>query len=314
MNINSNYNNFTLRNFGNRPNREGIANLSERTISSAMQHSVRVDISDEARKLAASILAVNEHDGVRQEQTPLGLVEAKGFNELWFFSQARHFMSETFENILTAENAPMAEMGARILGSADVFVFGSHAPPPNHAHNLAAMANEYAAIRQELTEQFSGEELERRLEMLSEAFELSAQIHANDAQTHARIQMSFEYFKMQAHNYITANRDRMLNPPHLFDAEILDKVEARNTTIAVADAIRNSIIHLANLTRQFVMENGKIDLSQLGELNSFLSNSDSAEGGLSFDTLNDVSRIIAQPRNLGRSETQFDQLARAISR
>ena len=62
------------------------------------------------------------------------------------------------------------------------------------------------------------------------------------------------------------------------------------------------------------MENGKVNLSQLGELNNFLSNSDSAEGGLSFDTLNDVSRIIAQPRNLGRSETQFDQLAQVISR
>ena len=311
MNINSNYNNFTLKNFGNRPSREGLVNLQESTVSSAMQHSVNVDISDEARKLAASILAVNEHDGVRQEQTPLGLVEAKGFNELFFLSQARFIVGG--ESISTDDKALLAEMGGRFIAHAHTGVnIGMGAP--NHALNIASIANEYAAIRQELEEQFYGEELERRLGLLSETFDLSVQIHAYWAEAQARSDMSFEYFKMQAHNYITTNRDRMLNPPQLFDAGVFDKVEARNTSIAVADAIRNSIIHLANLTRQFVMENGKIDLSQLGELNSFLSNSDSAEGGLSFNTLNDVSRIIAQPRNLGRSETQFDQLARAISR
>jgi hypothetical protein len=276
-----------------------------------MQDSVKVDISDLARKLAANILTKHEsHDGRRQEQVELGLAEGYSFEQVFFLSEARAFTSDIS---LSSENAQMAEMGARILGSVSAFVFGSQVPPRNHLYDVAAMANEYAEIRQELEEQFSGEELKRRLGLLSKAFELSTQIHARDVEVHARDLMSFEYFKMQAHNYTTENRHRMYNPRQLFDAGVFDKVEVRNITNAVANAMRNSIVHFANLARQFVLQNGKVDLSQLGDLNNFLSNSTPAEDGFSFDSLNDVSRIMTQPKTIGRSQTQFDQLAQTIS-
>jgi len=304
--------NFTVRNFNNRQSRENLASLPERVISSAMQQSVTLNISDEARALAASVLTMHEpHGGIRQEQTELGLEEALGFNESQFLAEARRIAGEN--SLSTEDNALLAGMGSRLITG---FTLGTsiNMGVPNHAHTMANMANEYATIRQELEEQFSGEELERRLGLLSEAFNLSTQIHAYFAESQVRSDMSFEYFKMQAHNYTTENRHRMYNPRHLFNAGVFDKEETRNTANAIANAVRNSIIHFANLTRQFVLENGQVNTSQLGELSNFLNNSDSAEGGLSFGALNDVSRITSQRGEVGRSNTQFDELAHVISR
>ena len=284
-------NNFTIRNFSNRPNKENLANLPENAISSAMQQSVTLNISDEARELAASVLTQHApHDGIPQEQTELGLVEGHSSGQFFFLTQAREFMSD---NSLSDENTLMAEMGARLIRGVPIGV-SINMGVQNHAYTMANMANEYATIRQELEEQFSGEELERRLGLLSEAFDLSTQIHAHWAEAQVRSDMSFEYFKMQAHNYTTENRHRMYNPRHLFNAGVFDKEETRNTANAIAEAVRNSIIHFANLTRQFVLDNGQINTSQLDDLNNFLNNSNSAEGGLSFNALNDVSRITSQ--------------------
>ncbi|MCL2188643.1 MAG: hypothetical protein FWC16_04935 [Defluviitaleaceae bacterium] len=216
----------------------------------------------------------------------------------------------------SAELVVVAETAYRLIGAYQsgnkIFDFDG-----SDSHNFAALANSYAQMRASFIEQFSGEELENQLNILSKAFELSVISMANTRAFQTEMSLSNEHINIVTHNHLLAQG---MNSPH-FNGGPID--EFSRISDAIAENVRNAVSHFAHLSRQFVLENGTIHTEQdMAILEAFLQSAQPPAGQLSFSGLNTLREILHwrstdNPANdftpvKHRNAPIFDELFRAF--
>jgi len=193
--------------------------------------------------------------------------------------------------------------------------------------NMTALANSYAEIRQSLEAVFSGEELERRLSSLSEAFAYVSNRISVQSEWNATRRMNFETINMikamrratgatgsmrielpggMTVSFFTAEAEASVDIPKAL-RDRLDKY--MNTTEHIRSSIRETTQHFANLARQFALENGTVTTGgQMELLKSFLSAAERPEGSLTFDNLSTLNDIFSRNWRGEQDETMFGRL------
>jgi N-acetylglutamate synthase-like GNAT family acetyltransferase len=185
--------------------------------------------------------------------------------------------------------------------------------------NFVALANKYAEMRTSLEMEYSGAELETQLNKLSEAFDLTVGILAHERATTARLRMGIELARIAAHNQLLNQN----TTKRFFDSAYIeyDKEKINNIFLMVTNSIRESIEHFAQLTRQFVLENGAITTERDEDaLLAILRSTPESSRGFSFDNLKSINEILSRsfgssdtPRSHVRhQETMFTELGRII--
>jgi len=149
---------------------------------------------------------------------------------------------------LTPKNAELGQL----LGTFD---FGA-----DDMDNFIALANKYAEMRQALIEAFSGEELENRLNALSQAFDLSVKIQAEYRSLQTSMALRVERNRITAHNQIIQQGQRS---PFFTGGKIeIDQDEFNRLHEMLTTGVREAVSRFAHLTKQFVLENGFINTEQ----------------------------------------------------
>jgi hypothetical protein len=310
---------------------------------SAMQPSVNVDISEMGRSMASTMFAERNsidalglnlqeftekelHEALTEEALQRKAWEAKTEYILSLPEDARNFMSRTMffffapdrhlgPGAHTTENVPMAKLGYQLLDVLDL--------RQSDTANFISLGNKYAELRQSLTEQYSGEELERRLGELSTAFDLSVTYLADRRAWQVWKRLSFESLLMQVHNQTLAQG----RESHLFEGgkkEIPSGAETQRIVETFAEALQQSTRFFAEMMREFIVENGILDPAKdYTRVQTLLRGADPPQGGLTFDEMTSLREIMSRPlmdtasgSHTGtwiiRGETTFDQLARAF--
>jgi len=236
------------------------------------------------------------------------LSQAHSSKAISFLSQAHFATGGTSSKMefFSLENAAMAEMGHRLSSVINI--------SRSDFDNFVALGNEYAEIRKSLEERYSGEELEAQLNKLSEAFDLTAQIFGHKRSTTAFLQMRIEQARIVVHNQLLNQN----TTTRFFDEGRIEYDEEKNQQFfsMVTNGIRESMKHFAQLTRQFILENGAITTKRDEEaLLTLLRSAPKSQGGFSFDNLNNINEILNRPLGSGgtpRPETMFTELGRVI--
>ncbi|MCL1883826.1 MAG: hypothetical protein FWF81_08770 [Defluviitaleaceae bacterium] len=254
MNIqgfNNQQNNVTRNNVtGNNARRAGNRPMTLGNLPTpGIINDVKVNISDEARRLFLNMQEGNENlvrlpeisemaeESLTQffsHENFAALAQSHSREAITFLSQAHFATGGTapLMEFFSLENAAMAEMGHKLSS-----VINAN---KSNLDNFVALGNKYAEIRESLEAMYSGEELESQLNKLSEAFDLTAQILAHERSTSAFLQMRFEQARTVLNNQLF-NQNTEIE----YDEEKISN-------------IRNSTRFFAQLTRQFILENGAI--------------------------------------------------------
>jgi hypothetical protein len=214
------------------------------------------------------------------------------------------------------ENAAMAKLGYQLLGALD---FTQH-----DIFNFISLENKYTKLRQSLSEQYSGEKLEKRLNELTTAFELSVNYVADQRAFWTAIAIRAEDGRKMIHNQLLSQG---FESP-FFSSESIDSSlgsEVWKIAEAFASAVQESTRFFAEIVRDFAAENGSLNYARDFEMiEALLRDAGSPNGGFNFDEMTKLREILARPtlvldsRNehtgtrLLRSETIFDELARAF--
>ncbi|MCL2388597.1 MAG: hypothetical protein FWC89_13780, partial [Defluviitaleaceae bacterium] len=246
-------NGITARNLGNR----SLQNMRANFATPNVINNVRVDISNEGRAKAQQLfkqMQLNNIDKTRNIEVANydGNLTPQNHVDLSIFSQeAKFFLSQSslfFGTNWTADDIVMAELGYQLIGALN--------PDASDTNNFVALANKYAELRQSLTDEFSGEELENRLNALSQAFDLSVEIQAHHRSTQTSIALRVEKARILVHNQIVQQGGQS---PFFEGGKIeLDHGEFNRIKEALSAGVREAVSHFAHLTRQFVLENGVI--------------------------------------------------------
>ena len=144
---------------------------------------------------------------------------------------------------------------------------------------LAELSNKYDELRESLLEgQLTGEALEVKLNFLKGAFNWASKQLANYLETRAS-DLLFNQSKMMEHQNISFNR-------HEFE----------QTYKNITEGTREAVLYFAQLVRQFVLENGRINSEQDKKaLEAFLNEAPRQQGSLSFNNFNSLSEILQKP-------------------
>ena len=322
---------------GNRPAR---LNLPTNFSTPNIRNGVEVNISEQAQRLFAQMqegngdLTTRLSEFVEKEAaslTPMSFHEHMAdlrqahSSEAWEFLRQAHFatgqsiigtpeMREAHDtsssDFFSLENAEMAEMGFQLLSVVNF--------DRSDIDNFAALGNRYAEMRNALEATYSGDELEAQLNNLSEAFDLTVEILAHDRALSAWLRMRFESARIDAHN-------QMLNQnttQRFFDADRIeyDEEELNRIFSRVTNGIKESTRHFAQLTRQFVLDNGTITERNREALLALLRDAEAPQAGFSFDNLNSINEILRRPLGNGdimrhpeqHPETIFSELERIL--
>jgi len=295
--------NNSARVFGNR-----LAKLNLPTNFSTpnARSGVEVNISEQAQKLfmqmqqgndlTSRLKAFVEYDGNLTPQTDI---------DLSIFSQeAMTFLSQSslfFGTDWTADDIVMAELGYQLIGA---FNFDT-----DDTHNFIALANRYSELRQALTEEFTGEELENRLNALSQAFDLSVEIQAHHRSIQTSIALRVERNRITMHNQMI---QQGVQSPFFEGGKIeIDQNEFNRIHEMLTAGVRDAVGRFAQLTRQFVLENGLLNTAQDREnLEAFLQSAERPSGGLGLNDLNSITGILRSDFPNGRDNTTLNPIAR----
>ena len=276
------FNGIAARTLGNRPLSPNTrANLQvPRTING-----VDVNISEQAQKmfmmmqqcndLTSRLQAFTEYDGNLTPQTDI---------DLSIFSQeAMNFLSKSslfFGTDWTADDIVMAELGYQLIAA---FNFDA-----GDTHNFMALANRYVELRQALVGEFSGEELENRLDALSQAFDLSVEILAHHRSVQTSIALRVERNRITMHNQMI---EQGVQSPFFGGGKIeIDQDEFMRIYEMLTTGVREAVSRFAQLTRQFVLENGLLNTAQDREtLEAFLQSAERPSGGFGLNDLNNIT-------------------------
>jgi hypothetical protein len=264
---------------------------------------VEVDISDDARTLLA-----------RMSKEDIEKAEQKRQEE---FYNHPSFGLELFKG------AERFEYASRLYDAAYVRLGDTKS---NSIQRLANLANKYDELKKSIEAQFSGEELEKELGLLSEAFDIATDFYAKGEGMRAHVKLQREMLAMSAHNQLIKQ-----GQPGLFKGGAIefDKEELLDFSNRIVAGIEKSISLFARITKQFVSDNGRIVAEQGSkELEALLKSVGQPEGGFSFDELNSINDVFnkEQERRLEherkyigtlqplppRNETMFAELKRVL--
>ena len=291
------------RTLGNRPS---SPNMRANFPTPRAINGVEVNISEQAQKLfmqmqqgndlTSRLQAIAEYDGNLTPQTDI---------DLSIFSQeAMTFLSQSslfFGTDWTADDIVMAELGYQLIGA---FNFDA-----DDTHNFIALANRYSELRQALVGEFSGEELENRLNALSQAFDLSVEIQAHHRSTQTSIALRVERNRITMHNQMI---QQGVQSPFFEGGKIeIDQNEFNRIHEMLTAGVREAVSRFAQLTRQFVLENGLLNTAQDREtLEAFLQSAARPSGGLGLNDLNSLTGILRSDFPNGRDNTALNPIAR----
>jgi hypothetical protein len=223
-----------------------------------------------------------------------------------FSEQGQRFMSAVMVGFLNEEmftpeniegNAAMAEIGYNLTQG---ILFYQHDKEGFLANltdleRVTMLANRYAEMRQSFEEQYSGEELENKLNHLSQAFNLTVEKIAHISERFAYMSMRMDSFRISLHNKLLER-----GQPGMFNGGMIefDEEQFSNMQERVSTGMRESVSHFAHLIRQFVLENGAVNSEQQQKLlESFLRAAPPSSGGFTFDEFNALSEILGHGRS-----------------
>ena len=190
--------------------------------------------------------------------------------------------------------------------------------------DVTGTAIRYAKLRKSLEEQYSGEELEKYLGMLEEAYDTSVDRAASYATYKERRKMERELFG----SLMRLNRSGVLVGFNIengrfksltingkdVDKEILKQFNLM--TSKFYDAIRESTRNFANLAKQYVTENGAAESERdINLLEEFLRKQTLPENCFAFDDLNTIKNSRDNSLNLyqNKSDNYFTTISKIFS-
>ena len=220
-----------------------------------------------------------------------------GFNQ---FSGWENLVSKEDTRNWLFENADVANTGAQLLGAYE----------PNQS-DLNNIANNYVMFRRQFEEQYSGEELETRLQQLSDAFDLIVGEIAHREAENANMRFNTERLWIRIHNGL--NNVGIQSNIFAKDYIEYDEEQKRNISNTITDMVRETTAHFAQMTREFVLENGAIrDDNDLQLLTQFLQSAERSDGRFSFDDLQTLNDIRRGHRESSRERTLFQDLQKRL--
>jgi len=237
-------------------------------------------------------------------QFSLGFAQKSGNWELMLQNEGAHEW--------LVQNADVADMGARLVSGSGIWDESSMSNM-NVTGDAAInkLANRYAEMRSSLEERYTGEELETMLGRLSDAFDLVASHIAHGEAESARMRLDTERIWIRLHNAM--NSAGVQSNVFAKDYIEYDEEQKRNISNTITDMVRETTVHFAQMTRDFVLENGAIrDESALQLLTQFLQSAEPSEGRFSFNDLQTLNDIRSDHRESNRERTLFQDLHKRL--
>jgi len=303
-------NNFTTANISNTRQPRNHSPSGRINLTPTVQSAVDFSVSPEAQRLFelkqmenATTTRFQEFviDDSKSISTAFNDLSTGAMN---FLNRANQFANN---EIRTGDNALMAEFGYKLIGGlAHTGLINPNIGASDHAIDLA---NRYVELRESLLEQFYGEELEKKLNALSQAFDFAAEIQSEAHELSIRLELTTEMVRIAFHN---AGIEQGVNEWIKFDSEHITQNTEEISRIAAA--VREAMLHFTHQARQFILENGVINTQQDREnVTAFLQNDQRADGGLTLDQLNTTHSIVNRHHNGSRgvqNETMFTEISR----
>ena len=195
------------------------------------------------------------------------------------------------------ENDEVAKIGNSLLGTTAAY-----------EGNLNEIVNRFAEMKQDFEAKYTGEELETKLKQLDKAFDFTVDAIAHDSAEAAKRKMFMESFRINFHN---ATLNAGMSSTMYSGGKITELSDEKKEDIytKIFESVKEATIHFANLTKQFVKENGKIkDDNDIKLLNAFLENAERPKDKFTYNDLKTFNEITSQVMVHNRKETLFTQL------
>ena len=220
-----------------------------------------------------------------------------GYNQ---FSGVENLISNEETVAWLIENDEVGKIGSKLLGGFE----------PNEA-NLNEIVNRFAQMKQDFEANYTGEDLETKLRQLDKAFEFVANEIGHRAAEMAQFRLDGENVRMKLHNaFINEGQSSNLYSGGLIK---FDEEKTNDLISKIIEGVREATVYYANLTKQFVEENGQIkDDNSIKLLNAFLENAEREEGKFTYNDLNTIKDIGSQLMVQNRSETTFSQILKTF--
>ena len=235
--------------------------------------------------------------------------ESEHFHSIVGFYFSNKSFKSAREDLYAHTNSELRsifEYGAQLSkGIAHVDRRSEFRVPGDDTQNLTLIANRYSELKRDIEERYSGEELEKHLDLLSKAFDLTVGVYGRYRELSIQNKISMEMKRIGLHN----SGDPLFS--NLFNRGIItmSSDEMEDIYKKVTFGLKEEIARFANHIKQFVLENGAVTSEESETaLLTHLSSIEPPDGGYTLDRFTAINDILGKPITANRKVTLFDEL------